>query len=281
MPVSAAPRRTQPRRPGADGPDRSGLRRRPRSARSPDRTSIRRRGRRRWRGDLRSAHALGPSTSRRLGCRRAGPTRASSRGRWRPSSPTAGGCRSHVQSVETDAPLPAEEHVDRRLGEALAPYDAFAMVLEHARTQVGLQPRRLRLLHLQHQRVSPIPAGEQEYPCACTDAPDADDLARHVDEAVGPQKMAAVLVEAGGVGVKRLAHDVGVLATSSGSAGSLSGTNSGGTRAETQFATDALGELRNRPQAGLAPRLGKRPRRTGSGPSCPAVRRTGPPVRSR
>ena len=89
-----------------------------------------------------------------------------------------------LESVEAHAPLPAEEDVDRCLGQPLAADDAFAVVLKYARAQVRLQHRRLRLLHLQHERILPAPADEQEHPRACADAPDSDDLAGHVDESV-------------------------------------------------------------------------------------------------
>jgi hypothetical protein len=56
-------------------------------------------------------------------------------------------------AVETDAALPAEEHINRRLGEPPAADTPFTVIVECARTEVWLEHRGLRLLHLKNERV--------------------------------------------------------------------------------------------------------------------------------
>ena len=104
-------------------------------------------------------------------------------------------------TVEALAALPPEEHVADRLIHPLAAYDPLAVVVELAGAEVGLEHRRLRLFHLQDQRVLAAASDEQEHPRARADAADADDLARHLDEPIGLEQIAAVLVEARDVGV--------------------------------------------------------------------------------
>ena len=78
---------------------------------------------------------------------------------------------------------PAEHHVARRLHQPLALDHALAVVGELALAEERLEHRRLRLLHLQEQRVLVVAADEEDDPRPGPDAADADDLAGGVDEA--------------------------------------------------------------------------------------------------
>jgi hypothetical protein len=92
-------------------------------------------------------------------------------------------------------PEPPEEDVARGLRQSLAGHDALAGVRVLARRQEALEDRLLRLLDLQEQRVLIVAAEHERDEGARPDAPDADDLARQVDEAVLLEDVAPVDLE--------------------------------------------------------------------------------------
>src|SRR5437588_11210177 len=104
-----------------------------------------------------------------------------------------------VLAVEAPASLPAQEHVAHSLVQALPADDALAVLRELTFTQIRLEHRRLRLLHLQDERVLPATADKQQHPGTCADTSDTHDLAGHLDETVGLEQVAPVLLEAGDV----------------------------------------------------------------------------------
>src|SRR5204863_7057798 len=97
---------------------------------------------------------------------------------------------------------PAEEDVACGLHEALADDDALAMIAKLARSQELLEHRRLRLLHLQEQGVLPVAPEQQPDPRPRTDAADAHDLAREVDELELLEQHAPVVLERRTVGTQ-------------------------------------------------------------------------------
>ena len=105
---------------------------------------------------------------------------------------------------------------------------------------------------------SPLAADEQQHPGARADAPDADDLARHVDEPVGAEQVAPVVVEAGDV--LRRADRGRSRTRRAGRSGRADREPDQQRRdaAKARLAVDPLGELAHRPQARLAPRLRER-----------------------
>src|ERR1700722_39738 len=163
-------------------------------------------------------------------------------------------------AVEALAALPAEEYVERRMREALPTHHPLAVAGELARAEVGLEHRSDGPLHLQHERSPAVTADEQQHPGAGADAADADDLARHVHEPVAREQIAAVLIEARHVGVERAAHVVDV-APLAGWIDQLAQRHEERRHAaEPELAIDALGQLLDGAQAGLAACLGEPPR---------------------
>src|SRR3954452_1957214 len=77
---------------------------------------------------------------------------------------------------------PAEEDVARRLHHPLTLDDSLSVVTVATLRQVILQDRRRRLLDLEEQGVLLVTPLEQHDERACPHAPDADDLASHVDD---------------------------------------------------------------------------------------------------
>ena len=77
---------------------------------------------------------------------------------------------------------PAEEDVAGGLHQPLSGDDPLAVVVKLARLEELLEHRGLGLLELQEQRVLAVAAEQQRDPGARADAPDADDLARDVDQ---------------------------------------------------------------------------------------------------
>ena len=99
-------------------------------------------------------------------------------------------------AVEALAALPAEEHIEGRMGKPLPAHHALAVVGELARAEVGLEHRRDGFLHLQHERIAAATPDEQQHPGTGADAADADDLAGHVHEPIAGEQVAAILVQA-------------------------------------------------------------------------------------
>ena len=96
-----------------------------------------------------------------------------------------------LHAVDALGPDPAEEDVARRLEQPLALHDALSVVGVPALARVRLEHRRLRLLDLEEQRVGVVLAQHEHDPAPGTDAPDPDDLAGEVDEAIALQEAAA------------------------------------------------------------------------------------------
>ncbi len=157
-------------------------------------------------------------------------------------------------AVEALAPLPAEEHVGHRLIHPLPPDDTLAVVLVLARAEIGLEHRRLRLLHLEHERVLAGATGEQKDPGARADASDTDDLAGHVDELVGTEQVTPVGVEAREVLVEQVANVIGLVARIGRVVQVGEPDEQRRDAAKPRLAVDTLGELADGPQAGLLPR---------------------------
>ena len=127
-----------------------------------------------------------------------------------------------------------------------------------AGAQVPLEHRCLGLLRLQHERVPPAATDEQDDPGPRPDAADPDDLPCHVDELVGAEQVAAVLVEPRGVLGQELA-DVLLLEVGTPLVEQVAERDQQRRdAAEAQLAVHPLGEPVDRPQARLAPRLGER-----------------------
>ena len=99
---------------------------------------------------------------------------------------------------------PAEHRVARRLHQPLALDDALAVVAELALAEERLEHRRLRLLHLQEERIVVVAAEEEQDEGPGPDAADADDLAGGIDEPEPLEQMAAVARQ----GLPVLADDV-------------------------------------------------------------------------
>ena len=107
------------------------------------------------------------------------------------------------------------------------------------------------------ERVLPVPPDEEEHRGPRAHAADADDLARHVHEPVGPEEVTAVLVETLGVLVHEL-PDVLLLALRVVLIERVAqGNEQRGDAPKAELAVDPLGQLRDRPQAGLAPAFGE------------------------
>ncbi len=68
---------------------------------------------------------------------------------------------------------------------------SFAVVVELALRQVGLEHGRHGLLDLEEERVVLIAAHHQRHVAARSDAPDADDLVRPVDELIAIEQATA------------------------------------------------------------------------------------------
>src|SRR5436305_537320 len=77
---------------------------------------------------------------------------------------------------------PPEEDVACRLHQALPGDNPLPVVRESARPEELLEYGRLRLLHLQEQRILTVAAKQQGNPGLRSDAPDSDDLACEVDQ---------------------------------------------------------------------------------------------------
>ena len=104
-------------------------------------------------------------------------------------------------------PVPAEEDVARRLGQALALDDPAPVVLVRALAHVRLQHRRLGLLDLEEQRVAVVATADVRDPAPGADAPDAHHLPRHVHQLVGLEQVAPVGLEALAVAAEPLVQD--------------------------------------------------------------------------
>ncbi len=77
---------------------------------------------------------------------------------------------------------PAEKDVAARLDQALSLDDPLAVIGELAPAEELLQHRRFCLLELQHERILAVATHQQRDPGAGSDAADADDLAREIDQ---------------------------------------------------------------------------------------------------
>ena len=90
---------------------------------------------------------------------------------------------------------PAQKDVAGRLSKALALDDALAVMLELRRRGVGLEHRGPRLLDLKKQGVPLVTSDEQGDPGAGAHAPRHRDLAGCVNERVGVEDVAALVLE--------------------------------------------------------------------------------------
>ena len=150
-------------------------------------------------------------------------------------------------------PDPAEHHVARGLHQPLALDHALAVVRELALAEERLEHRRLRLLHLQEQRVVVVAAEEEDDPRPRADAADADDLAGGVDEAEPLEQVAAVALQRPPVRADDAPRRPRT--RSSPSASSRDRDDQRRVADDPRLAVDDLGELRERREAVLRARL--------------------------
>ena len=94
------------------------------------------------------------------------------------------------------ADRPAEQDVARRLQPTLAGDDPLAVRWVRTRFEEPFEDRGLGLLDLEEERVVVAGALEQGHVRPETDAADADDLQRRIDDPVAIEQDAAILLEA-------------------------------------------------------------------------------------
>ena len=88
---------------------------------------------------------------------------------------------------------------------------ALPGLLESALRKMVLQDRRRRLLDLEEQRVLLVATLEQDDERTRPDAPDADDLARDIDDLEPLQQMTAIALQGGSIGAELLVEHVSEL----------------------------------------------------------------------
>ena len=124
---------------------------------------------------------------------------------------------------------PAEQGVAGGLEASLADHHALAVILVLAGAGERLEHRCLRLLDLEHERIVGVDPDEERDPGAGADAADADDLARHVDEAVLVEQVTPFRGERGAVRLSTIASTSSAIACQASSPKRLSSvTTSGG-----------------------------------------------------
>ena len=179
----------------------------------------------------------------------------SSRRRPSPSSPRAGARRSRAAGRRgRRRAMPAEEDVARGLHQPLAVDHALARgSRRRSRPAYGSRTDGWASLTWRNSG-SPLVAAEQQGdPGARADAADADDLARHVDEAVAVEQVPAVVRQRRPVAAQEPLHRRS--STSSRSSARqqvLDRHDSGGSLTIRGSPVDVVGELRERPHAVLA-----------------------------